>query len=481
MSDLTRDPGLPVANPTKSYWQDPPHEGLRSIQSQTLPPARDIVVLGSGITGFSAVLALLKADPTSSITVLDARDVCSSATGRNGGRINCVAVLDYDKYRRRFGHDAAAAIVRFELAHLEAIRAVAGEFGVLGESEIRDVETVAAAFSDRKAQELKGLLGLFEEAFPDLRGRWWICEGEKLSTKYHLPTAKAALIGRAGCAWPYRMITAIFAKLLQDHSSRFAIETNTPAASIRRDSAAADYPYVISTPRGQIRAKHILHCTEGHAAHLIPGLRGVLVPRRGQISVQRPGSRFPYRNGDRSWSFYFHSGFDYASQMPGSGDIVIGSGDLGGIDAIDEVYGISADDTESISANAHLSGILPVVFGDKNWGPEAVGQPHLKTSWVGVLCNSLDSVPMVGRLPREALIDRGDGSQAAAEWISAGYGGYGMVNAFLCGKALAGMVKGQEVDEALPEQYLVSAERIRRLQDRVKRIVRSEGHFRAFL
>lgn len=290
------------------------------------------------------------------------------------------------------------------------------------------------------------------------------------------------MISKSGSAWPYRMITDIFASLLRKHGDRLSIETSTPAKAIGRDpSSNAAFPYIITTPRGQIRTKHVLHCTEGHTAHHVPGLRGILVPRRGQISVQNPGSSFPYKGGNQSWSFYFQNGFDYATQLPRSGDIVIGGGELGGLDTMNEIYGISADDTEYIPAKSHLVGILPVAFGEENWGPQEAGKTQLKASWVGIMCSSLDTVPMVGRIPGEALLRREEGNETSAEWISAGYGGYGMVNAFLCGRSLARMVMGRDVGELLPDQYRISAGRVRRLQAEVRRLSKPRRHLKAFL
>ncbi|KAL3294805.1 FAD dependent oxidoreductase [Colletotrichum asianum] len=157
-------------------------------------------------------------------------------------------------------------------------------------SEVREVGTCAAVFQDEQLADLRQKLANFEAAFPDLQGRWRIAEEKEAMETFKIPKAKGALVGRAGAAWPYRLITSIWASLLTSHSSSLTIESNTPAMNIRRVEANADYPYAISTPRGIVRTRHIFHCTEGHASHLIPGLRGIIVPRRGEMTVQTPGS-----------------------------------------------------------------------------------------------------------------------------------------------------------------------------------------------
>jgi len=99
-------PGLPVPNPTKSYWlQDPPHPELVDKQSEQFPTTADVVIIGSGITGAAVARSLLHESSrkvSSSlkdgnlrlgsqglprVVVLEARSLCSGATGRNGGHI----------------------------------------------------------------------------------------------------------------------------------------------------------------------------------------------------------------------------------------------------------------------------------------------------------------------------------------------------------------------------------------------------------
>jgi glycine/D-amino acid oxidase-like deaminating enzyme len=175
------DPGLPAPNPTTSFWQSSPCLPVEVTQSETLPETRDAVILGSGITGCSVAHWLLKEDNNISITVLDARGICSGATGRNGGHIRCVAVQDYDRLSRKYGHDAAVKMVRFSLSHFESIASTARELGnrIFEDSELREVQTVSAILNQTKMDEIAAMLKQFNAAFPDLKDQWKICGPEQ--------------------------------------------------------------------------------------------------------------------------------------------------------------------------------------------------------------------------------------------------------------------------------------------------------------
>lgn len=85
---------LPRDNPTVSYWQDPPDAEIADLRSTLeLPSTADVVIIGSGITGAAVAWGLLQdegGDGTEgikpSVVMLEARQTCSGATGRNGMR-----------------------------------------------------------------------------------------------------------------------------------------------------------------------------------------------------------------------------------------------------------------------------------------------------------------------------------------------------------------------------------------------------------
>jgi hypothetical protein len=100
-SDL---PSLPVENPTRSFWHTThPNALVRHRTTPHLPGRARVVIVGSGITGVFAARELVAAaakkngngnhrddgnadedEDDEAVVVLEARDICSGATGRVG-------------------------------------------------------------------------------------------------------------------------------------------------------------------------------------------------------------------------------------------------------------------------------------------------------------------------------------------------------------------------------------------------------------
>jgi hypothetical protein len=76
---------LPRANPTTSYWQDPPDSEIADYSSSAqVLETIDILIIGSGITGSLVAWNLLQSQGNGRVVMLEARQACSGATGRNG-------------------------------------------------------------------------------------------------------------------------------------------------------------------------------------------------------------------------------------------------------------------------------------------------------------------------------------------------------------------------------------------------------------
>ena len=76
---------LPHPYPTASYWQDPPDHLSDYRSSDSLPLQEfDHIIVGSGISGTCIAYNILCQQPDAKVLMLEARQACSGATGRNG-------------------------------------------------------------------------------------------------------------------------------------------------------------------------------------------------------------------------------------------------------------------------------------------------------------------------------------------------------------------------------------------------------------
>ncbi|PKY01795.1 DAO-domain-containing protein [Aspergillus campestris IBT 28561] len=485
---------FPPPNPTISFWQqNPPFPNLVSIASATLPAHADIVIIGSGISGASIAYTILTARSRSNdlkhhpprVVMLEARNVCSGATGRNGGHIKHSAYTDYAGLKKQFGKTRAKSVLQFGRRHLPTLLELTRERKDLEIAEAREVETVDI-FTDRDMwAKTKKMVEELRREVPEAGDEISVYEGAEGCEKYNVGVDHCVgiITYPAGAMWPYRFVTALLSGLLADYSESFAIETNTPVTEVQTSPTGAGHAYTIYTPRGHISATQVIHATDAFASNLIPGLTGKLFPVRGHMSAQTPGTQFPGLNGARSWGIIGNRGFDYITQRPaaGGGQLMVGGGMVQSPERGIDEFGIWGDNRLSYPVRAYLEGLMPAVFGEKNWGQDADGG-RMKHVWSGSMGFTVDLLPYVGRLDPKltgrklSKRSRWDGSRSAGEWISAGFQGEGMVLAWLSGVAVGLMAMGMDkvdmdarpgmpegkVSDWLPRELLCSRQRVER-------------------
>ncbi|OQE30682.1 hypothetical protein PENFLA_c002G10868 [Penicillium flavigenum] len=469
LNRIHSDPGVPQSSTTSSFWTLGQHNFSQGA-AKPLPKEADVVIIGSGITGAAIARTLLQnraSKPSStshpSVVMLEARTVCTGATGRNGGHILETAD-DYAEFADIFGVDAARKLIRFRLAHLKEMLAVAEELGITKETQARKVQFLSVYFGDEPWKAALERMHRFKEGMPEEAAEWTSYEGDAIPREFRMPRARGVIAGPAGALWPYKFVTGVLKRLLADFSDDFRVEENTAVTAIHDATASNGPRYKVETSRGTITTRHVIHCTNAHVSHLVPGFRGRIFPVRGQMSAQTPGDKFPNQAAHHSWLFNYDRGFDYMTQLPG-GQMMLGGGfaqsEGGGLADL----GVSTDSDLSLYIDIHLSGALRAIFGAKDWG--CVQGDPVQAMWTGNMAFSSDGFPWIGRLPG-AVTGRSEHGSEGAEWVCAAFGGDGMVQAWLGGKAMATMLLAGDASLSesvsadlswFPEQLLVSEER----------------------
>ncbi|KAG0159694.1 hypothetical protein PDIDSM_7217 [Penicillium digitatum] len=450
---VTADPGLPRPNPTESYWQHIPH-ALANVQSSELPTVRDFAIIGSGITGLSVARSLLERHPTATVTVLEARALCSGATGRNGGQMAANAGEQYMNLAETHGVETAGNIVDFTFRNLEKMQELIEEYDAVELSEMQRMQKLRVFLTQGEFDDFKKSIARLEMDHPSKKALYTILDADAVLKEYGIHGASGGALLPAGTVWPYRLVTKVFAALLEKHSGRLTIETFTPVESVEHISTLASpvkctHPYALHTSRGPIRARTVVHYTNGYSGHLLPHIRGLVHPFKGTMTVQDSQNAVSNQGTTVSWGFHYPPSYDPETQRLGYGLYYLGQSAktgyfyFGGEHARFE-ESVSADDSFVTDHSVkHLEGALPRFFGKddtSNW--------RLVSSWSGIMGYSSDGLPMVGRLSPKLTGREGDG-----EWIAAAFNGYGMANSLISGEALALMILGEDMSDWLPVAY----------------------------
>lgn len=173
------DPGLPRPNPTQAYWQHVPH-ALANAQSASLPTDREFAVIGSGITGLSVAKTLLERHPAATVTVLEARTLCSGATGRNGGQMAANVGEEYMDLAEVHGPEMAGNIAKFTFRNLEKMRELIEEYDAVETSEMQQLKKLRVFLTEDKFNDFKKSIARLEADHPSLAGLYTILGRESV-------------------------------------------------------------------------------------------------------------------------------------------------------------------------------------------------------------------------------------------------------------------------------------------------------------
>lgn len=418
------DPGLPVSHPTSSFWlQDAAHQ---PVNQNAWVEETDFVIIGSGITAASVITTLHKLQPSASIVLVDARQLCGGASGRNGGHIKPSIYTDWLDRKARYGLEETIKLTMFEHSHLKIMTDYIESSRVA--CDLRIHESVDAYFDHATFREALDSLADMRTHLPEIAAQFSsYSDSENLSRLSCSEACVGAVVSHAASLWPSKLVTHILSHLA-DHGV-----TLYPNAPVNMVLEEADHAVVV-TSIGKIRAKHVVHATNGYLGHLLPEIRPFISPVRGNVVLQAPSEATKFL-GRSYWFRYNKFDFDYMIQRP-DGHFVIGRANTGR-------RAVGDDSSTDLHTVAHLGGILPQVL---TWKSSHI---NVKQSWSGILGFTRDGLPLVGRAPR-----------TARQWVCAGFCGLGMIRAWRSADALAHLIVRQSVPRDFPTSMLITDKRL---------------------
>lgn len=402
----------------------------------------DVVSIGSGISGTSPAQTLLAKGPELKVVLIDARSLCSGANGRNGGHIKTMIYALWEERKRAYGAEEAIRISEFEFSHIAAITKVIRENGI----DCDLVTTIGIdAYYDPVAfdRDIAALNDLQAYA-PHLAAQYtihtdkeWLQKVARLSYR-----CVGAIAAPAASLWPYKMVTSLLSKMIK--SSNLNVQTHTGVEAID-DHDEYDFA-VVRTDRGSIRAKNVVHATNGWLGYLLPELRPFISPVRGNVvrygpvgentlDSDRNDGASPLRFDSRFsvWLRYAKKDYDYLIQRA-QGDIVVGRANTG--------RKATGDDSQTdMLALAHLRGFPTEVAAS----PAVNSAAYITHTWSGILGLTQDTMPFAGRIPFSGRYH---------QWVCGGYLGIGMVKAFRTAQMVALQILGEQIDDEYPKSML---------------------------
>ena len=444
-------PGLPRSNSSIPYWQDPPSSLADHRSTSDLPERTDVLVIGSGITGACVAYNLLDRLDPPSVLILEARTACSGATGRNGGHTKHASYRKFLDNVKSEGEVEAAKIARFEYDCMKAVHAFARKHGIQCDSWEGDTVDVMydegqLAKAKKAVAEMKRVLGSDD---PVSNYSFWTTE--QTASKFLIEGSLGSVSYAAGSLSAYKFVSGVLDLAIMKGLN---LQTQTPACKIIKDDDEQSF-WIVETPRGSIEAKNVVLATNGYTAHLYPALQGVIVPLRGHMTAQRPGSSLPKTGLSMTYSFIYEDGYEYMIPRPAgsrfAGDIMIGGGSTKAPNAGIDEFGTTDDTTTDAVILNYLKDSTTTYFGS-NWGRDHP-DGRIRRAWTGIMGYSADGFPLIGPVPDECGL-----------YIAASFQGSGMVLSLSCAKALVNLINGEdgpELDKWFPKAFRIRTQRLK--------------------
>ena len=436
---------FPVNGYCRSYWMSNPDRLANYRSTADLPTHSDIVIIGSGCAGAACAYYLYRDGHLNRaplmITMLEARETCSGATGRNGGHLKPDVYFSYKRYSEKYGRQSAEILQEFEAKHIEAISELVSQENIQCDLEVTracdtyiDPEVAAQAKESYQQRCADGgnVADLYEIPSEDLHS-----VTRMKNVHYGITFTGASL-------HPYKFTHHLLNKCVEQGMN---LQTNTLVLSVTRLLSGQ---WSIVTTRGTLQTSKVIFATNGYTAGLIPSLNNKIVPVRGNVCRLLPSNNYMLLPLKMTYSIRFHgSHFDYMiARQTGDRSIILGGAKVAYLSDKNLWYNNWNDTVKFINEESkqYFTEFMP-----KNFDKWEMDDSGCKEMWTGILGYTSDLLPFVGELP-----DQSNG------YVIAGFNGHGMPRILLAARALIDLILGRvnTLEKLIPEPYLITKARL---------------------
>ncbi|KAF2028094.1 FAD dependent oxidoreductase [Setomelanomma holmii] len=396
----------------------------------------DIVVVGAGYVGASVVHHLIEEcvranRPIPSILILEAREACSGATGRNDPLLRAASLLE------THGKAVAEQVASFEARQVDSIKELVAREHI--DCDFEETRVVDVCLYPECRNKMGAKIEKIAEAGISTAKMIKYVSGVQAEEVSGVRGAMSCHVYNAARLSPYRLITRLLEKTVAHGVN---LQTFTPVNEVRTVVPdPGSHSWLVDTPRSSVKTKVVIHATSGYTAALVPEMKDKIVPVRGMVA-RLAGSKAPRTKDSYMMRF---SDYEYDYMIPRLvGSVMLGGGRRDYYKNLDDWFDVS-DDSELIEgARGYFDGYMQRHFH----GWEDSGS-RTKEIWTGAMGYSNDKFPYVDAIPGKP-----------GQYICAGFTGHGMPQIFLSAKAVASMIiTGDSENLDLPAPYRTTKER----------------------
>jgi glycine/D-amino acid oxidase-like deaminating enzyme len=378
----------PVAG-VPSYWWREPGPSYPPLSSDL---DADVMVVGGGIAGVTLAWTLVEQGAT--VAVLEAGVLAGEASGRNAGFLLAIPAEPYAERIAIWGREGARAYLQIGRRTHQRISHLAQTLRI--DCDHRITGSVRLTRTEVETEDLRGSLPeLRHDGFPMRE----VAPRDVLPAHAHGRFHAAFEVPEDGVVHPVRFVHGLAAEAARRGAS-FHERSRVTGARWQDGSWEA-----LANDR-RVRARTLVLATNAYAPLLVPALKPLIVPRRGQMLSTVP---LDVRLDPRP--AYCNYGYQYWRQMS-DGRLLIGGWRN---TAFETESGYDTDTTPTIQ-QAIEQGLADLVPGGA----------RIEYRWAGTMGFARDGRPLVGWL--DAAHHLG---------ICAGFTGHGMAMAAACTEDLA--------------------------------------------